>query len=184
MEDDTATRKNRPAAHLVYGEPFTMNSVKMNMFIVLEKITELCSSGGAQAYTKYMMDIVRGGGIEIYWRDNFICPEEADYIKIGMLKNFGFFHLQARLVQLCGESAQDFTRLTALIACFYFIHNDFSDFIVSEYSEGKSLCDDIIEGKFNFPIVHAVKVKGNNEILGELLLKIFLIGTDFKFKNI
>lgn len=167
MEDDTAVRQKRPAAHLIYGEPFTMNSVKLSLFLVQNRILDLCSWEGVKVYNEYVIDTVRGGGIEIHWRDNFFCPEEEDYIKIGMMKNFGFFNLQARLVQLCAGNDQDFSKLTALIACFYFIHNDYSDSIVSEYSEGKSLCDDIIEGKFNFPMVHAIKVKLNKEILGE-----------------
>lgn len=139
----------------------------MSQFLVLQKIRTLCPLAGIETYNKYMMDIVRGGGIEIYWRDNFICPEESEYVRIGMFKNFGFFNLQARLVQECGRNNQDFSNLTALVACFYFIHNDYSDFVFSDYSEGKNFCDDLTEGKFNFPIIHAINEKSNDEILSK-----------------
>lgn len=137
---------------------------------MLQKVRELCSDEGVAAYNKYMLKMVRGSGAEIYWRDNFICPVESDYLKIALFKNFEFLNFQARLVQLCGNSNQDFSTLTALVATFYMVHNDYSDFIVSDYSEGKNFCDDLIEGKFNFPTIHAIKMKNCEEVARKFVI--------------
>ena len=39
-----------------------------------------------------------------------------------------------------------------------------------QYSENKSYCEDLTEGKFSFPIIHAIQNhKGDNQVLRILL---------------
>lgn len=32
-----------------------------------------------QVYTEQLLELHRGQGIEIYWRDNHVCPTEPEY---------------------------------------------------------------------------------------------------------
>lgn len=127
---------------------------------------KLCPDVGVEMYTKFVLDNARSSGIELYWRDNGICPELPEYRNNLLLKNYGFYDIQSRLVQICGGNNQDFSRLTALLCAFQVVLNDYSDYTISELSEGKTFCDDMSDGKFNFPSVHAINVMGNREALG------------------
>ena len=44
-------------------------------------------------------------------------------------------------------------------------------FRLLQYSQAKGYCDDITEGKFSFPVIHAIKSRPNdNQVLSILLL--------------
>lgn len=169
--DDSIVRQGRPSAHVVFGVPSTVMSSQMGMSLALKKTIELCPTGGAETYEKAALDYFRGTAVEIFWRDNFICPEESQYLSSAILKYSGLISLPAKLVQLCGQDTRNFSKLTVLAATFYAISNDYSDFITTELSEGKSFCDDVTEGKFSFPMIHAIKKKENQEILSMIFLK-------------
>jgi geranylgeranyl pyrophosphate synthase len=55
------------------------------------------------------------------------------------------------------------------MACaFYQVANDYSDIVLNEIGEGKSFCEDIAEGKFTMPTIHAIQTMKNQETLGEI----------------
>jgi geranylgeranyl diphosphate synthase type 3 len=33
-------------------------------------------------YTQMMLELCRGQAIEVYWRENFICPSEEEYLEM------------------------------------------------------------------------------------------------------
>lgn len=35
-------------------------------------------------YTEQLLELHRGQGMEIYWRDNFTCPSEEEYSQMTM----------------------------------------------------------------------------------------------------
>lgn len=76
-------------------------------------------------YTEQVLEIHRGQGMEIFWRDNFICPTESEYKEMAILKTGGLFTLVARLMQLFTDSEKDLTRLAALLAVYYQIREDY-----------------------------------------------------------
>lgn len=68
-----------------------------------------------KVYTEQLLELHRGQGMEIYWRDNFQCPEEAEYKLMTIRKTGGLFMLAIRLMLLFSDNKRDFTRLTALL---------------------------------------------------------------------
>lgn len=134
-------------------------------------------------YTEQLLELHRGQGMEIYWRDNFTCPTEYEYKRMTIRKTGGLFMLAIRLMKLFSESDKDFSKLTAILGLYFQIRDDYcnltSEEVSSEntavdfelckqvskiqrfifgfqYSESKSFCEDLTEGKFSFPIIHAV----------------------------
>lgn len=71
------------------------------------------------------MEIHRGQGMDIYWRDNFVCPTEFEYKEMAVRKTGGLFTLIVRLMQLFSENKKDLSRLTALLALYYQIREDY-----------------------------------------------------------
>lgn len=65
--------------------------------------------------------------------------------------------LAIRLMLLFSDNKKDFTKLTALLGLYFQIRDDYCNLSLKEYSENKSFCEDLTEGKFSFPIIHAIQ---------------------------
>jgi geranylgeranyl pyrophosphate synthase len=101
--------------------------------------------------------------MEIYWRDNFTCPTESEYKQMTIRKTGGLFMLAIRLMQLFSVNKNDFTKLTAILGLYFQIRDDYCNLNSKEYSENKSFCEDLTEGKFSFPIIHAVQMQTHDK---------------------
>ncbi|XP_037939699.1 geranylgeranyl pyrophosphate synthase isoform X2 [Teleopsis dalmanni] len=146
-----------PVAHSIYGVASTINAANYVLFLTLEKIQQLGHPEANQVYTEQLLELHRGQGMEIYWRDSFICPSESDYKLMTVRKTGGLFMLAIRLMQLFSDNKEDFTKLTAILGLYFQIRDDYCNLISKEYSENKSFAEDLTEGKFGFPVIHAVR---------------------------
>lgn len=106
IQDNSVLRRGIPVAHSIFGVASTINSANYVMFIGLEKVLTLKHNevawlfqktvsfikfvvivkmnllGSLQAisvYSEQLLELHRGQGMEIYWRDNFSCPSEEEY---------------------------------------------------------------------------------------------------------
>lgn len=181
IEDNSCMRRGVPVAHSVYGLANTLNTANYVFFLALEKCQQLNHPDAVKIYTKQMLELHRGQGMEIYWRDNFICPTESAYKLMTIRKTGGLFKLGIDLMKLfCDDDDdKDFTKLIAMLGLFFQIRDDYCNLTSKEYSANKSYCDDLTEGKFSFPILHAVhNDKNKDEIL--TLLKLRTENVDIK----
>ncbi|XP_066602824.1 terpene synthase isoform X2 [Prorops nasuta] len=157
IQDDSILRRGIPVAHSIYGIASTINAANYVLFIALEKILSLNHHEATQVYTEQLLELHRGQGMEIYWRDNYICPTESDYKKMTIRKTGGLFNLAVRLMQLFSDCKEDFTPLAGILGLYFQIRDDYCNLCLQEYSENKSYCEDLSEGKFSFPIIHAIQ---------------------------
>ena len=56
------------------------------MFIGLERVLELGHPKAIGIFSEQMLELHRGQGMEIYWRDNFECPSEDEYQQMTIRK--------------------------------------------------------------------------------------------------
>ena len=166
--DGSDSRKNAPAAHIVLGVPHSINSGIYVGIDLIEKTLRFCPDIGPEIFTRNATKFLRGTGWEMEWKDNFICPSEFEYMAVTLEKWFGYMNVALELMQHMTKNNQDIAKVTKMLSWFYCIINDYSDFVKAEISEGKNLCDDLVEGKFSFPVIHAIKTKGNLEVFGEI----------------
>lgn len=54
------------------------------LFIALERVQSLGHPEATSVYTEQLLELHRGQGMEIYWRDNFTCPSEEEYRQMTM----------------------------------------------------------------------------------------------------
>ena len=80
-----------------------------------------------------------------------------EYKQMVIRKTGGLFMLAIRLMQLFSEVKDDYTKLTAVLGLYFQIRDDYLNLCSKEYSDNKSYCEDLTEGKFSFPIIHAVQ---------------------------
>ena len=62
----------------------------------------------------------------------------------------------------CGQGGtiskqRDYVELTSLLGLYFQIRDDYANLAMDEYAANKSFAEDLTEGKFNFPIIHAIR---------------------------
>ncbi|GAB6019578.1 Geranylgeranyl pyrophosphate synthase, variant 4 [Chamberlinius hualienensis] len=156
IEDNSNMRRGVPVAHHIYGVATTINAANYAYFLGLEKILQLPSPEVTKVFTEQLLELHRGQGKDIYWRENYVCPAEDEYKMMAIGKTGGMFSLAVRLMQLLSTNQNDFTKLIGNLGYCFQMRNDYSNLCSKEYTESKSFCEDLTEGKFSFPIIHAI----------------------------
>lgn len=82
IEDHSNLRRGLPVAHLIYGVPLTINCANYAYFIALKKCIELNEANAVKIFSDQLIELHRGQGTEIWFRDNFKCPTEDEYISL------------------------------------------------------------------------------------------------------
>ncbi|XP_023306776.2 geranylgeranyl pyrophosphate synthase isoform X2 [Lucilia cuprina] len=152
-----------PVAHSIYGVASTINAANYVLFLALEKVQQLGHPDATKVYTEQLLELHRGQGMEIYWRDSFTCPSETEYKLMTVRKTGGLFMLAIRLMQLFSDNKEDFSKLTAILGLYFQIRDDYCNLSLKEYSENKSFAEDLTEGKFGFPVIHAVRTQTHDK---------------------
>jgi len=150
IEDDSILRRGIPVAHKIYGVPHTINSANYVYFLGLQKALDLGHPEATRVFTEQLLELHRGQGMDIYWRDAFICPTEDEYRKMVKQKTGGLFGLGVRLMQLFSnqEPAADLKPLLDNLGLYFQIRDDYANLCSKEYSDAKTFCEDLTEGKF------------------------------------
>lgn len=72
-------------------------------------------------------------------------------------------------MQAASESDVDYVPLVNYIGMIFQIRDDYVNLQSGEYHDNKGFCEDLTEGKFSFPIIHAVKQDPDNMELLNIL---------------
>ncbi|KAK2717722.1 terpene synthase-like isoform X1 [Artemia franciscana] len=169
IEDASTLRRGLPVAHAIYGMPSTINCANYVCFIALQKVLALGKSEATKVYCEQMLELHRGQGMEIYWRDSFSCPSEEEYKEIIVRKTGGLFNMAVRMMQLFSDNKEDFTKLSSILGLYFQIRDDYENLKSFTYAENKSFCEDLTEGKFSFPIIHAIRTQpDDNQVINIL----------------
>lgn len=141
--------------------------------LALEKCQALNSSVAMRVFVQEMLNLHRGQGQDIFWRDRCICPSEAQYRQMVKDKTGGLFRLAVGLMQAFSSNSTDFTSLLDDLALYFQIRDDLLNitrFVLycyliiwvifletsSSYMQSKSFCEDLTEGKFSYPVIHTI----------------------------
>ena len=79
VQDNSILRRGIPAAHKVYGVASTINAANCVLFIGLNRVQSLNHPKAMTLCTKHLLEMHHGQGMEIYWRDNYMCPSVEEY---------------------------------------------------------------------------------------------------------
>ncbi|XP_060067019.1 geranylgeranyl pyrophosphate synthase-like [Ylistrum balloti] len=169
IEDSSKLRRGIPVAHSIYGVPHTINSANYVYFLGLEKVLRLEHPEATKVFTEQLLELHRGQGMDIYWRDAIICPTEEEYKAMVTKKTGGLFGLAVRLMQLFSDNKSDLKPVLDVLGLYFQIRDDYANLISKEYEANKSYCEDLTEGKFSFPIIHGIRTSpDNNQVLSIL----------------
>ncbi|KIO18432.1 hypothetical protein M407DRAFT_16246 [Tulasnella calospora MUT 4182] len=182
VEDDSQLRRGIPVAHKIYGIPQTINSANYVYFLAYQELFKLRErdrqSGDIppkveldRMVTEELMNLHRGQGLDLFWRDTLTCPTEEQYIAMVNNKTGGLFRLAIKLMMAKSTSDVDYVPLVNLIGVYFQIRDDYMNLQSSEYTDNKGYCEDLTEGKFSFPIVHSVRADTSNRQILNVLSK-------------
>ncbi|PRD27166.1 UNVERIFIED_CONTAM: Geranylgeranyl pyrophosphate synthase [Trichonephila clavipes] len=127
IEDNSKLRRGVPVAHNIFGIASTINSANYVYFLGLERTLKLGHPNATAVFTEQLLELHRGQGMEIYWRDNFLCPTEQEYKEMVKRKTGGLFGLGVKLMQLFSSNKSDFTTIVALMGLYFQIRDDYAN---------------------------------------------------------
>lgn len=119
--------------------------------------------------------------MDLFWRDSLTCPTEQEYIQMVNNKTGGLLRLAVKLMQACSSNStyfipqrladiRDYVPLVNLIGILFQIRDDYQNLQDTQYTHNKGLCEDITEGKFSFPIIHAILSRPDDRQLISIFL--------------
>lgn len=114
IEDNSKLRRGVPVAHSIFGVPQTINCANYVYFIALEKVHNLGNPKAMQVFVGELLNLHRGQGHDIQWRDAIQCPTEEQYLKMVQDKTGGLFRLAVGLMQ-CFATKNKGTDLNPLV---------------------------------------------------------------------
>ncbi|KAL2071483.1 hypothetical protein VTL71DRAFT_12718 [Oculimacula yallundae] len=169
VEDSSLLRRGLPVAHSIFGTAQTINSANYVYFVALQELQKLKNPQAILIYTEELLNLHRGQGMDLFWRDTLTCPSEDDYLEMVGNKTGGLFRLAVKLMQAESKSQKDCVPLVNLIGIIFQIRDDYQNLSSPEYLQNKGLCEDLTEGKFSFPIIHSIRAKPENMVLLNIL---------------
>ncbi|KAF7352046.1 Terpenoid synthase [Mycena venus] len=181
IEDGSQLRRGQPAAHTIYGVPHTVNAATYIHTLVYQKLSELKFTRGeyrdlVTIVTDELVCLHHGQSSDILWRDSFRCPSEAEYVVMVKNKTGGLFEngretYDGLFNHRPGHSpvSRNYVLLADLIGIHFQIRDDYMNLQSLEYTSSKGFAEDLDEGKFSFPIIHAVHVDTSNRLILDTL---------------
>lgn len=164
VEDNSTLRRGLPVAHSLFGVPQTINSANYVYFCALEELQTLRNAAVIAVFSEELLNLHRGQGLDLFWRDTVTCPTEDEYLEMVGNKTGGLFRLGIKLMQAESRARPpvDCVPLVNLIGLIFQIRDDYQNLQSTEYSENKGLAEDLTEGKFSFPVIHAIRQDPGN----------------------
>jgi geranylgeranyl diphosphate synthase type 3 len=137
--------------------------------------------------------------MDLFWRDTLTCPTETDYLEMVSNKTGGLFRLAIKLMQaesttLKNHAMQQNSGTTAgaeadgasktkktsqaelscvplinTIGLLFQILDDLLNLCSTTYHSRKGHAEDLTEGKFSFPVIHAIRADPSNLVLINIL---------------
>lgn len=188
VEDSSVLRRGLPVAHSIFGTAQTINSANYMYFCALQELQNLRNPEAILIFTEELLNLHRGQGMDLFWRDSLTCPSEDDYLEMVGNKTGGLFRLAIKLMQAESKNFRyfltpyesipvsstnnlnrDCVPLVNTIGVIFQIQDDYQNLSSPEYSHNKGLCEDLTEGKFSFPIIHSIRAKPENLQLFNIL---------------
>ncbi|CAM0135262.1 unnamed protein product [Umbelopsis sp. WA50703] len=169
VEDDSDLRRGVPVAHKIYGIAQTVNCANYVYFLALNEILKLGNAKMVDIYTEELINLHKGQGMELFWRDSLTCPTQEEYIQMVNNKTGGLLRLGVKLMQVASQTDRDFTSLVNKIGIHFQVRDDYMNLQSQQYADNKGFCEDFTEGKFSFPVIHSIRTDPSNRQLLNIL---------------
>ncbi|RYO80291.1 hypothetical protein DL766_006639 [Monosporascus sp. MC13-8B] len=169
IQDSSKLRRGSPVSHSIFGIAQTINAANYAFFLAQQELPKLGNPRAFEIFTEELLNLHRGQGMDIYWRETSNCPTEEEYFAMVSNKTGGLFRLAVKLMQLVSESGRDYIPLVNMLGVIFQIRDDYLNLQSESYTENKGFGEDLTEGKFSFPIIHSIHSNPANTQLSSIL---------------
>ena len=136
IQDTSQRRRGFPTAHQVFGPAQTINSANYAWLLAQQELSTLRNWPEAmRIFNDELLDLHRGQGMDVFWRDTMTVPTEAQYLDMVSKKTGGLFKLAARLLQSLTPTKFDVLPLTSLLGLIYQICDDYKNVFSDQVSD-------------------------------------------------
>ncbi|KAL0570074.1 hypothetical protein V5O48_011892, partial [Marasmius crinis-equi] len=122
IQDNSQLRRGHPVAHKIYGVPQTINTANYVYFLALRELRTLyCPCSGSNTsnssdcspgedpdleaiITSELLNLHRGQGLDLFWRDNLVCPTEEEYVDMVNNKTGGLLRIGVKLMMATAKA--------------------------------------------------------------------------------
>ncbi|KAF7586323.1 hypothetical protein BBP40_009070 [Aspergillus hancockii] len=175
IEDSSPLRRGQPAAHSIFGPGQTINSANFLLVQAMDQVRQLDNPQCMAVFVEEMRNLFIGQSFDLYWTRQGECPSQDEYLEMISQKTGGLFRLLARLMaqktsaqHLRGNISLD--TLVSYLGQHFQIRDDYKN-LTEDYTRQKGFCEDLDEGKFSFPLVHALTTQPKNFRLRGILVE-------------
>jgi len=169
IEDNSKLRRGIPVCHQVFGVPITINTANYMYFVAMEDVLNTGQPDAIRVFLEELLNLHRGQGYDILWRDSSNCPTEEQYKEMVLDKTGGLFRLCLRLMQVFSQDKRDYLPLVNDLSLYFQIRDDYINLKSEDYAKNKSFAEDLTEGKFSFPIIYAIRADPEDRRLQSIL---------------
>ncbi|CAO1637330.1 unnamed protein product [Sympodiomycopsis kandeliae] len=176
VEDNSDLRRGLPVAHKVYGTPQVLNTANYVYFLVFRQVEIMseqeppCSSStkamlSERLLVEEMINLHRGQGLDLLWRDTLTCPTEQEYVEMVRNKTGGLLRIAGGLMKIWSPiptQQESLLTLLDLIGLLFQIRDDYLNLSADSYAKNKGFAEDLTEGKFSFPMIHGIRTSTAN----------------------
>ncbi|KAJ5938018.1 Terpenoid synthase [Penicillium verhagenii] len=172
VEDNSVLRRGIPVAHNIFGTAQTINSANYVYFLALQEVQKLNNPTAINIFVAELLNLHRGQGMDLFWRDTLNCPTEDEYLEMVGNKTGGLFRLAVKLMQAESATGKDCVSLVNVLGLIFQICDDYLNLSNTTYTQNKGMCEDLTEGKFSFPIIHSIRSNpGSHQLISILKQK-------------
>uniref|UniRef100_A0A7S2W1W8 Geranylgeranyl diphosphate synthase n=1 Tax=Eucampia antarctica TaxID=49252 RepID=A0A7S2W1W8_9STRA len=165
IQDNSCLRRGQPVAHKIFGIGSVINCANYVYFLAQQRCHNLQNDEAMKVFISEMLNLHRGQGHDIYWREEGKCPTEEEYCNMVIDKTGGLFRLAVGLMGALSTNGfkKDLTPLVNTLGLYFQIRDDFINLADQEFFKLKSFCEDLTEGKYSFPIIHCIRLSEKNK---------------------
>ncbi|TGO52772.1 hypothetical protein BCON_0135g00210 [Botryotinia convoluta] len=166
IEDNSPTRRGCPSAHEVFGTSQAINSATYQYVKCLEFVMAL-SKESIHCFTHTLSQLHIGQSQDLHWTFHCKCPSLEEYFKQTEDKTGGLFRMAAGMMRAEATENRDVDADTLMrkLGKYYQLRDDYNDLIPSIKGEDKNLdtvYNDLDQGSFTLPIIHALGKEAEN----------------------
>ena len=122
-------------AHDIYGIAQTINSANYVYFQAQQYLMHLIEWPSALIiFNEEVLNLHRGQGMDLFWRDTFTIPTEAEYFQMVSNKTGGLFRLAVRLMMLVSDSDMNLVPLADILGLMFQVQDDYNNLASDQVS--------------------------------------------------
>ncbi|KAK2767552.1 hypothetical protein FQN54_003710 [Arachnomyces sp. PD_36] len=169
LQDQSPLRRGRPSTHEIYGPAQTINSATYQYIQAVDKIRDLANPDCLPIFIDEMRHLYVGQSFDLYWVYNVACPTVEEYLTMVDDKTGGLFRMLTRLMATESSTNVDLSVFSRIFGRYYQIRDDYQNLTSADYTKQKGFCEDLDEGKYSLPLIHALQSNPRNMQLRSML---------------